>query len=57
MKDYRLGIIRCKCSHLMRAGKLVRIYEYTPDRKRCSNCNKNLRILLYKKVKQYVVTG
>lgn len=49
MKDYRVGIICCRCSNLMRIGKVVKIYEYTPDRKRCPNCNKNLRILLRKK--------
>lgn len=50
MKDYKAGLIQCKCSHAMRRGKLIKIYEYTPERKRCPNCNKNLRILVRKKV-------
>jgi len=44
MKDYKPGIIRCRCSNLMRIGKQIKIYEYTPDRKRCPNCNKNLKV-------------
>ena len=49
MKDYKAGLIRCKCSHAMRRGKLIKIYEYTPEQKRCPNCNKNLRMLLLEK--------
>jgi hypothetical protein len=46
MKDYISGLIRCRCSNLMRRGKFIKICEYTPDRKRCLNCNKNLKIII-----------
>jgi hypothetical protein len=44
MKDYTLGIIRCRCSNLMRIGKQVKIYQYTRKRKKCPNCGKMLKV-------------
>ena len=48
MKDYRTGLIRCKCSHAMRKRKYVKIYEYAPEKKRCPNCNKNRPVMVRK---------
>jgi len=45
MKDYDLGFITCRCSKRMRRrGKAVRIYEFTPKRKKCPNCGRMCKI-------------
>ncbi len=51
MKDYKAGLVRHKCSHVMRKGKHVKVYQYTPERKRCPNCGKNISILIRGKTK------
>ena len=44
MKDYKLCIIRCRCSNEMRKGKLVKAYEYTPEKRKCPNCGEKLKL-------------
>jgi hypothetical protein len=53
MKDYTIGILRHRCSNLMRIGKPIRLYEYTYSRLRgkkpCPNCGRKIPILVAKK--------
>ena len=45
MKDYKLGIIHCKCSTRMHCtGHLFKIYETTPEKVRCPNCSKRRKV-------------
>jgi len=48
MKDYRAGLIRCRCSNSMRIGKRIRITQYTHKRKKCPNCGKMRKVLVRK---------
>ena len=50
MKGYGSGIIRCACSVTMAKGKNVSVYGSTPQRKRCPNCGRMLRVRLVTKV-------
>lgn len=49
MKDYKPGIIYCRCSNLMRIGKHVKIYKQTLLKKKCPNCGKMLDVLIRSK--------
>jgi len=48
MKDYKIGKLYCRCLNAMRIGKPVKIYQYTPKRKRCSNCGKQRKVFVGK---------
>ena len=51
MKHFIIGRIFCKCSARMKfRGKIIRIYENTPNRAVCPNCRKLRKILVKKKV-------
>jgi len=49
MKDYKIGVIFCRCSNLMRLGKLVKIHQYTSERKKCPNCGRMRNLYIRKK--------
>ena len=39
MKEYKLGILRCRCSNVSRLGKPFKMYsQFKP--KKCKNCGK-----------------
>lgn len=45
MKDYRLGVINCKCSARMHCrGELFRVYKCTSAIRACPNCGKQCRV-------------
>ncbi len=49
MKHYTAGYIFCKCSTRMHCkGKLIKIHEYTPKRKKCPNCGKLCKLYVKK---------
>ena len=52
MKDYQHGIIFCKCSVRMHCkGHHFKIFEGTPKKKCCPNCNKNCPVIVRKEVR------
>ena len=53
MKDYQHGAIFCKCSTRMHCkGHHFKIFEGTPKKKRCPNCNKNRPVMVRKEKKK-----
>jgi len=50
MKDYQHGAIFCRCSTRMHCkGHHFKIFERTPKKKRCPNCNKNRPVMVLRK--------
>ncbi len=44
MKDYRVGVIFCRCSNRMRNGKRIKIYKDEKKKVECLNCGKKYKV-------------
>ena len=49
MKDYTPGLLRHRCSNLMRIGKPIKVYQHTAETKPCPNCGEKIPVLVTKK--------
>jgi len=49
MKDYTPGLLRHRCSNLMRIGKWIKVHKHAAVNRKCPNCGGEADIFVHNK--------